>query len=271
MNETKVVLLDLDNCISDDEWRIRHIDWTQSDPNDRYRVYHMLAPYDQPHTMWLYRLLDEMKIDTATTRFYVLTGRPVEFAEQTNAWLIKHVSFPISDMLMRPLLDHADSATLKAGYVRSLLRHGAFNREDVVLAVDDHPGIIDAYSEFGFPCATRSIHSVCAYTDPRGTPVGFPKKTVPELLRAGAATYEGRNKVYGDNYKHFGEMMAALFPDGLVLKDVPDWNRFGVYVMLAAKLSRYAASFASGGHLDSAHDSMVYSAMLEELTREIAQ
>jgi hypothetical protein len=34
------------------------------------------------------------------------------------------------------------------------------------------------------------------------------------------------------------------------------------------KVTRYAAQFENGGHLDSAHDACVYAAMLEELTVE---
>jgi hypothetical protein len=92
-------------------------------------------------------------------------------------------------------------------------------------------------------------------------------KTVPELLREGAKTYEERNAIYGDNYKHWGHAMAAMFPNGLTLKTADEWNRFGVFVQIASKLTRYAESMTRGGHIDSAHDMCVYSAMLEELTR----
>jgi hypothetical protein len=97
----------------------------------------------------------------------------------------------------------------------------------------------------------------------------FIGKTVPELMRAAAATYEERNKLYGDNYKKFGGVMLALFPDGppdLVTK--MDWNRFGVFFQIASKVTRYAENLTTGGHRDSAHDISVYGAMLEELTEE---
>lgn len=93
------------------------------------------------------------------------------------------------------------------------------------------------------------------------------RRTVPELLRAGAATYEERNPLYGDNYKRIGPIMAVLFPDGIPCRTPEDHNRFGAWYMAFNKLIRYAMQFERGGHLDSAHDAMVYSAMLEELTR----
>jgi hypothetical protein len=92
-------------------------------------------------------------------------------------------------------------------------------------------------------------------------------ETVPELLRAAAATYEQRNKLYGDNYKEFGGIMVAMFPDGLpVIKTFEQHNRFALFVMCLMKLTRYAQAIKRGeAHQDSAHDLVVYAAMLEEL------
>ncbi len=92
-------------------------------------------------------------------------------------------------------------------------------------------------------------------------------KTVPELLREAAATYEQRNAIYKDNYKRIGEVFTVLFPDGVILKEKDDWNRMFLLVQMVGKQTRYAAQFVHGGHADSAHDSIVYAAMLEELTK----
>jgi hypothetical protein len=91
---------------------------------------------------------------------------------------------------------------------------------------------------------------------------------VPEMLRDSASTYEQRNKLYGDNYKRFGQVMEALFPNGVGLVDIDDFNRFGVFVQLVSKMSRYAENFTKGGHDDSLLDLSVYSAMLRELDAE---
>ena len=91
---------------------------------------------------------------------------------------------------------------------------------------------------------------------------------VPEKLRATAEIYEQRNKLYGDNYKRFGEVMLALFPEGLMLSTVADFNRFGVFTQLIAKQTRYAAQFTSGGHPDSLDDTTAYAQMLQELDME---
>lgn len=91
---------------------------------------------------------------------------------------------------------------------------------------------------------------------------------VPTLLRDAAKTYEQRNEMYGDNYKLFGDIMMALFPDGLHLTTPDEFNRFNMLTQCTGKLTRYAQMFKKGGHLDSAHDEIVYAAMLLELTED---
>ena len=93
--------------------------------------------------------------------------------------------------------------------------------------------------------------------------------TVPELLERAAAKYRERNAQYGNNYKNFGPILMALFPEGISIKDAHDANRFGVLIQIIAKLSRYAVNFGVGGHQDSIHDLQVYAAMLEELDASI--
>jgi hypothetical protein len=91
--------------------------------------------------------------------------------------------------------------------------------------------------------------------------------SVPEILIDGADTYQERAKVYGPNYKNFGAVMRGLFPHGLTVKSEEDWVRLGLIQNCVTKLGRYCADI-SKGHADSAHDLMVYAAMLEEMTLE---
>lgn len=90
---------------------------------------------------------------------------------------------------------------------------------------------------------------------------------VPQLLRAAADTFEQRNAVYGDNYKKFGTLLLALFPDGIpAAKTEEEATRLHLLIYCAGKLQRYGYNFAAGGHRDSARDLAVYAAMLEEAT-----
>jgi hypothetical protein len=94
------------------------------------------------------------------------------------------------------------------------------------------------------------------------------RHTISNLQRA-TDTYRSRNRVYGNNYKRFGKIMQALYPDGVTLKTEHQWNRFGIIIQLVSKLSRYVTD-PLNGHLDSIHDMGVYSFMLEELDAEQA-
>lgn len=91
--------------------------------------------------------------------------------------------------------------------------------------------------------------------------------TVPEILQGAAETYRERNAIYKDNYKDFGAVMLGLFPNGLHVTDKESYNKLGLIVMCVGKLTRYCSNLEVG-HKDSAHDLMVYAAMLEEITNE---
>jgi hypothetical protein len=91
--------------------------------------------------------------------------------------------------------------------------------------------------------------------------------TVPEIMTEAKHTFEERGIVYGENYRKFGKVMAALFPAGLELKTIDQWNRFGIFAQMLSKVTRYSNNFFEG-HIDSVHDLGVYSFMLELLDRE---
>jgi thiol-disulfide isomerase/thioredoxin len=91
---------------------------------------------------------------------------------------------------------------------------------------------------------------------------------VAKNLVRGADTFEGRHSLYGNNYKRFGQVMLALFPNGIPLNSVEDGNRLGLFIQICSKVTRYAENMSRGGHVDSAHDLMVYAAMIEEITDE---
>jgi len=94
------------------------------------------------------------------------------------------------------------------------------------------------------------------------------KTTVPEMLEELAELYKQRNKLYGDNYKTHGDVMIALFPDGIKLKKPEDFNRYSCFKEILTRCGRYAYSFDNGGHEDSLRDISVYAQMLRELDNE---
>lgn len=88
-----------------------------------------------------------------------------------------------------------------------------------------------------------------------------------ECLEEALRTFKERNKQYGDNYLTHGQVMTVLFPKGVKLETVEDWNRFGIVNMVVAKLTRYAQAWpqVNKSTIDSVHDLGVYSFMLESL------
>ena len=93
-----------------------------------------------------------------------------------------------------------------------------------------------------------------------------PKKTAPDILEEASKTFAERHKLYGPNYRKFGRVMTSMFPNGLELKTEDDFNRFNMFTQVVGKMTRYGECMTRGGHQDSAHDAIVYSAMLEEMT-----
>lgn len=89
------------------------------------------------------------------------------------------------------------------------------------------------------------------------------------FLEKGAKLFKERNAVYGDNYLNVGKAFVALFPDGVSLRTVDDFNRFHIFMLSVVKATRYANNWEKGGHMDSSDDAMVYWAMQTSIDEEI--
>jgi hypothetical protein len=94
-------------------------------------------------------------------------------------------------------------------------------------------------------------------------------KDVPSALRDLAKLYEDRHSMYGDTDKTFGTIMLSIFPNGILLSSVDDFNRFALYCHMIDKLARYANRFSDGGHRDSLDDNSVYAQMLQEYDAQL--
>jgi hypothetical protein len=150
----KYRILDLDNCISDDGWRIPKIDWTQSDFNRRYHVYHMLAPFD---------LLANGQLLATPARLIVLTARPVSYRPMTEEWLRRNL-VNAEYLVMRNDNEHAPSGVLKELQLGWLLAHYGIGRDDILDAYDDREDVIEMYLRNGIDGKLARAHDLCAYT-----------------------------------------------------------------------------------------------------------
>lgn len=156
MSTLPYVILDLDNCIADDAWRIPSIRWQHVHPDERYFVYHTLAPFDAADVAWL----------PVRSEFLILTARPIYFAEATREWLRRN-NVHYKHILMRPGGDHRSSAAIKGDMVDSLRHTYDIPLEQIAAAYDDHPAVVSAYRDRGLNAHVRAIHNVDAFREPK--------------------------------------------------------------------------------------------------------
>lgn len=146
------IILDLDNTIANDAWRIPRIDWKEPDPFKRYHAYHSLAPFDEAGNHDLF-------VNTPH-EIIIMTARPVHYHAQTEEWLLRHGIDPAL-ILMRNTSDHVHSRELKRQQLCSLKPSYGILRENIVCAYDDRQDVIDMYRRtLGIKAEVRRIHNV---------------------------------------------------------------------------------------------------------------
>lgn len=270
MTQKKYIIVDLDNCIADDQWRIKFINWEEEDPDKRYHNYHAVSGQDiicNKHIL----LLDDPDV-----RLIVFTARPKKYFDTTVDWFSKNgVYDKVLFMLMRQEGDHRHSSTLKSHFLKETKDLiGECWKETIIAAFDDREDVVKMYLDHGINAQVVKIHDVCAYTKPReidsfqktlpDQPVApsMHEATAADILQKMADTFRERNAVYGDNFKMVAKLVKVLFPNGvppeLVVTD--QWHLFELKLV---KISRFAISELT--HMDSIHDDAVYSAMIEAI------
>lgn len=155
------VIVDLDNCISDDAWRIPRIDWSKKNPLERYHEYHSLSAFD-----------DFVNTDIVTRpgqRVIVFTARPVLYRAITEEWLRRN-EVPFDHLIMRNNDDHRHSMELKREMLHWLPEHYGVGWKSIVAAYDDRQDVVDMFRRHNIDAYVRAAHDVCAYTDPRKEP-----------------------------------------------------------------------------------------------------
>lgn len=152
-----VIILDIDNCIADDSWRIPRINWQTDNPIWRYHDYHSLSGFDTAHNHELY-------INTRHD-IVIFTARPIMYQAITMEWLKRH-GVGHQFIMMREMDDHCHSVELKEKQLNALFANTNVKAEDIVGAFDDRPDVVAMYATFGIPSQVKFVHDVCAYTKP---------------------------------------------------------------------------------------------------------
>lgn len=212
---------------------------------------------------WVKERLDEgfdVRVFTARANPNYYKEQHVPFMEALDEWIMNAFGCPLrvtyqKDQFMVALVDD-----LALQVMRNV---GVFCHDPIQVMVHAASKCKVSTSGWGAPVVLpEEQYTFAPIQAAKEEPV---KKTVPELLEEMAATYRERNKVYGDNYKNIGRVLAGLFPGEVTIETEDDWNRLALIIIMAGKLGRYTAN--PQGHKDSAHDLAVYAAMLEELTQ----
>lgn len=165
-----MAIWDLDNCLSNDEWRLRRINWATENMDERYAAYHAVCGDDPPSNLDVYyavRLL-------AVPIFF--TARPEEVRAQTEAWIRRHLDEPKPMVLMRRRsgLDlKLSSVEIKRAMLRGLMASivdaDRLNEFDALLGFDDRQDIVAMYKEMGIKARLLKVHDFCTLTPPRRT------------------------------------------------------------------------------------------------------
>lgn len=139
----KIILLDLDNCISNDLWRVPMI---KHDAKDPYHLYHMRAIYDEMGNAFLLR---------TSHKIVIVTGRPNRYRDLTMKWLTKQGIGPQA-VLMREDGDHRPAAQSKTDLVMNYILQ---TNHAIMHAFDDRQDVIQAYWNMGLKATRIWIHN----------------------------------------------------------------------------------------------------------------
>jgi hypothetical protein len=153
------IIVDLDNCIADDAWRIPRINWQKANPMERYHDYHSLSGFDD------LRNEDILMSAACDVAILVFTARPLQYRPMTEEWL-RRKGVPFKHLIMRNNNDHRPSLELKRHMLHWLPEVYGVRWGSIVAAYDDRPDVVEMYLKHGIPSEVRAVHNVCAYTAP---------------------------------------------------------------------------------------------------------
>jgi hypothetical protein len=143
------ILVDLDNTIADDKWRLPHIKPKVQDAHDRYHDYHTLSAFDECCNRKLF--------EVRHTKTIVMTSRPETYKAMTREWLLRN-DVPFAMLFMRPKYDLDPSPVLKKRFVNVLNTLYGIQNKSIFAAYDDRQDVVDAYESIGIPARRVAIH-----------------------------------------------------------------------------------------------------------------
>jgi len=251
------IVVDLEGTLSNCDHRKHFLD------KKNYDVWNKGLPMDKP----IQPMIDFVSKLSEKYEIIISTAKPHAYRCMVEDWLEKYCpAFSGCQILMR-IGGSRTSPEIKSDHIIAIQES-----YEIMLFIDDRFDVLEMVAKKGVQTllATHDydFNEAWCYTmdgDLIPEKGEGEKKTVADFLRESADIFEERNKAYGGSYKDFGNIMKALFPDGIHIDSAEDMNRFGVLHMMVSKLHRYCGNFDKGGHADSLTDLSTYSGMLNEL------
>lgn len=139
-----LVILDIDNCIADDHWRLKHIHFGITDNFRRFHDYHSLSSFDKPGNQHLFAKGGASEGHDIA----LFTSRPSIYRAQTNMWM-RFRGARYKHLLMRNAGDHRSSVDVKLTQLNWLLAHYDVAKAEIAMAYDDREDVVEMYHQQG--------------------------------------------------------------------------------------------------------------------------
>ena len=141
-------IFDLDNTISDDQWRMANIKHKEKNLFEKYDLYHKSSAWDRIENVSLLHQGGEV---------IIFTSRPETYRDITDAWLKKN-GVVYDYMFMRPEGNIQGSRVLKASLLSRLLALELVDNIEDITAYDDRKDVIDMYKSKGIKAVLTQIN-----------------------------------------------------------------------------------------------------------------
>lgn len=129
----------------------------------------------------------------------------------------------------------------------------------IVAIYDDRKDVLEAFARCMVPSSRLSHIKLPELAHKAAAP------SPADCLANGVALFKQRNQTYREAYIGFGDVMAALYPEGLTVSGPDRFAELGVLIQIVSKVTRMTGNKDMAIHLDSVRDLKVYAAMLESL------
>jgi uncharacterized HAD superfamily protein len=133
--ERKDVIVDIDGTLADVSHRLHHIRGKRK----KWKKFFELMSEDKP----VQEIIDRVIELAQNHNIYVVTGRPDNYREVTEAWLELH-GLPYEALYMRKADDYRTDDVVKQ---EILDKH--FDKDNVALVIEDRPRVIRMWKENG--------------------------------------------------------------------------------------------------------------------------